>query len=69
MIRILHVITILTAASCCFSAVYAATDADWQAMAKYEYGQDMKPLLAVECEMTAAINSPKKTRGVCPAAG
>lgn len=39
-----------------------ATDADWQAMAKYEHGQDLAPLLTIDAEVTAAMNHPEKRR-------
>ncbi|MCX7426874.1 MAG: HEAT repeat domain-containing protein [Planctomycetia bacterium] len=44
----------------------AASDADWQAMAQYEYGQDFKPLLAIDGETIEAMSTPER-RGACAA--
>lgn len=45
---------------------YSATDAEWQAMARYEYGQDMAPLLAIDREVIGAMASPA-ARSACAA--
>ena len=58
----LNVILLLSAMLGCTVTALAASDADWQAMARYEYGQDVKPLLAIDREMIAVINGPEKRK-------
>ena len=44
----------------------AATDADWDALAKYEYGQDIGPLNAIELQINASM-LPSEMRAKCAA--
>ena len=43
-------------------SAHAASDADWQAMARYEYGQDFKPLLAIDRETIEVMNNAEDRR-------
>jgi HEAT repeat protein len=44
----------------------AATDADWDALAKYEYGQDVGPLKAIELQINTSM-LPSEIRTKCAA--
>ena len=53
-------LAILAASLAWTSPASAASDADWQAMARYEYGQDFKPLLAIDRETIEAMSAPER---------
>ena len=57
-------LSIVISVLCCIASVEAASNADWQAMASYEYGHDMKPLLLVDAEVTEAINDPQTRKAL-----
>ncbi|MBN2291355.1 MAG: HEAT repeat domain-containing protein, partial [Pirellulales bacterium] len=61
---ILRIALLSTVALGCMATARAATDADWQALAAYQYGQDFKPLLDIERELIGAMNDAEK-RQVC----
>ena len=64
--HILRTAVLLIVALGCAATAQSASDADWQAMARYEYGQDLKPLLAIDREVIAVSNGPEK-RQACAA--
>ncbi|NLE39626.1 MAG: hypothetical protein GX621_16530, partial [Pirellulaceae bacterium] len=59
MYRITRFAVLSIVVSCC-AAAHAASETDWRAMARYEYGQDFKPLLEIDREVIAVMSEPSK---------
>lgn len=58
--RTFYLMLLLAIGSSFTIGAQAASEDDWQALARYEYGQDLKPLLAIDREVIDAMTSPEK---------